>query len=226
MSDIMILKAKVLGSSNLGIYLRVAGKYLLAPKGVSRSLEGMASKLNLKLIEASVYDSRMLGVLTVANSRALLLPSLSSEGELRYLREKMDMEVHILPTMKLTALGNDIVANDYGAIVHPSFTDHELDMIAKILGVKVMRGRVGGIPVVGSLVVANNRGCLISPSADDSELKGISDTLGVDCLKGTINDGVIYVRVGLVACDSGALVGFPTTPMEIENLAEALKIEP
>ncbi|MEM0040941.1 MAG: translation initiation factor IF-6 [Candidatus Korarchaeum sp.] len=222
----VVLRARVLGGSNLGIYLRVAGRHLLAPRGVGSSLRGLADKLSLKLLEASVYDSRMIGVLTVANSRALLLPSIVSESELKSLRDSLDIEVHALPTFKLTALGNDIVANDYGAVVHPGFADQELEIISKLLGVRVRKGRVGGIPVVGSLVVANNSGCLISPSADDSELKGISDTLGVECTRGTVNDGIIYVRVGLVVCDSGALVGFPTTPMEVETIAEALKIEP
>ena len=221
-----ILKVRVFGSSNLGVYLRPVGRYLLAPKGTRRLLEEEANSIGLELLEASLYDSRMLGIFAVGNSRSLLVPPIISEDELNYLRENLDLEVHVLPSEKLTALGNDIVVNDYGALVHPSFTDEEVRLIGEFLGVEVTRGRIAGVPVVGSLVVVNNRGCLISPAADDAEVKAVSKALGVECLRGTVNDGVTYVRMGLVASDSGALVGYPTLPKEINDIAEALKIEP
>ncbi len=221
-----IFKVKLFGSSNLGVYLRSIGPYLLAPEGSTAIISKEVDEIGLKVIETSVYDSRMLGIFLAGNSRVLLVPPIISESDLRRLRDILDLEVHVLPTTKLTALGNDIVANDYGALAHPSFSDGELDLIGRLLGVKVSKGKVGGVPVVGSLIVANNRGCLISPSADDSELRGASEVLGVECLRGTINNGVGYVRLGLVASDQGALVGYPTTPLEIENIAEALKIEP
>lgn len=221
-----ILRTKLFGSYNLGIYLRSVGPYLLAPPGASRILGEEALEVGLKLSEVLVYSSRMLGIFVAGNSRSLLVPPIVERNELRELREKLDLEVHVLPSAKLTALGNDIVANDYGALVHPLFEDDEVDLIEKFLGVKAVKGRIGGVPVVGSLVVANNKGCLISPSADDAELRGVSDVLGIECMRGTVNNGVGYVRLGLVASDSGALVGYPTTPMEMERIAEALNIEP
>ncbi len=222
----VVFRARVFGSYNLGVYLKAAGPYLLAPPGSSSVLQEEAAGIGLRTFETSVYDSRMLGIFLAGNSRALLVPPIVSEMELRSLREGLDLEVHVLPSVRLTALGNDIVANDYGALVHPLFSDDEVDLIGKFLGVKAVKGRIGGVPVVGSLVVANNRGCLIAPSADDAELRGASEVLGVQCARGTVNDGIGYIRLGLVASDSGALVGYPTTPMEIENLAEALNIEP
>lgn len=222
----VVLRVKLFGSHNLGVYLKTVGPYLLAPPGASRILGEKASEIDLRLFEALVYSSRMLGIFLAGNSRALLVPPIVEKSELKELREKLDLNVHVLPSVKLTALGNDIVANDYGALVHPLFEDDEVDLISRFLGVKAVKGRIGGVPMVGSLLVANNRGCLISPSADDAELRGVSDVLGVECMRGTVNDGVGYVRLGLVASDSGALVGYPTTPMEIENIAEALNIEP
>ncbi len=222
----VVFRVKVFGSYNLGVYLRAVGPYLLAPPNSSQVIGDEAREIGLRIVEASAYDSRMLGLFLVGNSKSLLVPPIVSESEIRHLRESLDLEVHILPSARLTALGNDIVVNDYGALVHPLFTDDEVDLLSKFLGVKVVKGRIGGVPVVGSLVVANNRGCLISPSADDAELRGASEILGVECLRGTVNDGVGYIRLGLVASESGALVGYPTTPMEIENLAEALNIEP
>ena len=222
----VVFRVRVFGSYNLGVYLRAVGPYLLAPPNASQVIGEEAGEIGLRVVETSIYDSRMLGIFLTGNSRSLLVPPIVSEGEIRYLREKLDLEVHVLPSARLTALGNDIVVNDYGALVHPLFTDDEVDLISKFLGVKAIKGRIGGVPVVGSLVVANNKGCLIAPSADDAELRGASEILGVECLRGTVNDGVGYIRLGLVASDSGALVGYPTTPMEIENLAEALNIEP
>ncbi len=221
-----IFRAKLFGSSNLGVYLRAIGSYLLAPEGSGVIISEEARRIGLKVVEASVYDSRMLGIFLAGNSRALLVPPIISREDLTRLREILDLEIHILPTTKLTALGNDIVANDYGALVHPSFSDSEIDLIGRLLGVKVSKGKVGGVPVVGSLIVVNNKGCLISPSADDSELRGASEILDVECIRGTINNGIGYVRLGLIASDQGALVGYPTSPLEIENVAEALKIEP
>ncbi|MCD6245064.1 MAG: translation initiation factor IF-6 [Thermoproteota archaeon] len=222
----VVLRAKLFGSSNLGVYLKPVGKYLLAPIGARRLINDEASSIGLEVVELSIYDSKMLGIFVVGNSRSLLVPPIISDFELEKLKNSLDLEVHVLPSTKLTALGNDIVANDYGAIVHPAFSDEEVSLISRYLGVDVLRGKIGGMPIVGSLVVVNNRGCLTSPAADDVELKGLSDLLQVECERGTVNNGVGYVKLGLVASDKGAIVGYPTTPREIENLSEALKIEP
>jgi len=218
-----IIRTSIKKSPNLGIYLKPVGKYLLAPPTIKKSLErDLCSTLGLEIFKAQVYESEFLGVFLAGNNNALLVPGISSMREISEL-EKMDMRIEVLDS-KITALGNAILANDYGALVHPKFTDEDVEFIKKALEVPVIRGKIGGIPVVGSLSVVTNKGGLVSPAASEEELRGMRKLFEVDIYTGTVNDGVKFVKLGLVACDHGVAVGSLTTPLELDVIMEAFKV--
>jgi len=224
---VTISKVRIQGSSNLGVFVKAVAGYVLLPQGTKPSVvEEAAQVLDLTPVTLDVYDSKLLGLFISGNSRALLLPPIVSRTDYEALRDKVDVEVHVLDT-SFTALGNVILANDYGALVHPKMSDYEMEQVAKALDVKVMRGKIADISVVGSVGVVTNRGCAVSPYAEDHEVKALEELFQVEeCIRCTVNDGVSFIKLGLVASERGALVGYNTTPYEIECVAEALKIEP
>ena len=220
-----IERAKLDGSPGLGIFARVVGNVSFVPYGVPERFKSQVRDvLGARTVELSLYRSRLIGVFLAGNSEKLIVPSIVEVDEVEALGES-DIPVEVLD-VRLTALGNTVLANSYGAIVHPEFRDSEVDLIKAALGVPVKRGTIGGVGVVGSLAVATNKGALISPTASDEEANLISEVLEVKVLRGTVNDGVHYVRTGILANERGALVGYPTTPLEIDVIAEALRIEP
>ncbi len=222
-----ISKVRVQGSSNLGVFVRAVADYVFLPRGSKASVVEEASQVLGKTpLTVDVYSSKLLGLFIAGNSNALLLPPIVSPSEYQTIRDSVDVEVHILNT-NFTALGNVILANDYGALVHPKMSDREVEELGRILKVKVMRGKIADVSVVGSVCVVTNRGCAVTPYAEDHEVEALKELFQVDeCIRCTVNDGISYVKLGLVASDSGALVGYNTTPYEIECVAEALKIEP
>ncbi len=219
-----VRRMKILGSSNPGIYLKVAGGICLAPEAIAdRAAEMIGTELGLDVVRASVYQSRLLGIFVAGNSRAILLPHLVSDRELRKLRDEVDAELVVVKS-KITALGNTVLANDYGALVSPTFEESAVDAMERALGVRVRRGLLAGIPVVGSVAVVNNGGGVASPSASEEEIEAAQEVLDVEFGTGTVNDGLPYVKIGAVASDSGLIVGYESTPLEIDNLSSFLGI--
>ena len=220
-----IERAKLDGSPGLGIFSRVVGDVSFVPRGAPERFKSQVREvLGARAVELSLYRSRLIGVFLAGNSERLIVPSIVEVDEIEALEES-GIPVEVLD-VRLTALGNTVLANSYGAVVHPEFRDSELELIRRALGVPMRRGTIGGVGVVGSLAVATNKGALISPTASDEEVDLISEVLSVETLRGTVNDGVHYVRTGMLANERGALVGYPTTPLEIDVIAEALRIEP
>jgi len=220
-----IERAKLSGSPGLGIFARVVGRVAFVPTGTTgRFRSQLEEVLGARAVEVSLYSSRLVGVFMAGNGERVLLPSIVSPAEVEAV-EGSGLPTHVLD-VRLTALGNVILANGYGALVHPEFRDSEVEQISEALGVTVRRGTIGGVGVVGSLAVATDRGVLASPDVTDEEARVIEDTLGVEVTRGTVNDGIKYVRTGMLANDLGALVGYPTTPLEIDVIAEALGIKP
>jgi len=95
-------------------------------------------------------------------------------------------------------------------------------VIRDVLGVEVVKRSIAGIPTVGSVLVVTNRGGLIHPDAEEEEVKALSEIFRVPILTGTVNFGVSFVRIGLVANSYGAIVGEETQGPEIARIHMAL----
>jgi len=221
-----VLKLRYPRGDFIGIFMRAVGDWVLIPLGSGEKVKSaLQEALSARLIEVSVYSSALIGLFTAGNSRCLLVPHIVSREEYDALAESVDLEVVPLKS-RITALGNAILANDYGALIHPEFTEGEAELIEEALGVKVFRGTIAGIPVVGSLAVVTNKGGLVTEGATEEELRRLEEIFDVEFLPGTINDGSRFIRLGLVANDRGAVVGYSTTPLEINTVVEALRVEP
>ncbi len=216
--------SSIAGSASLGVYSLVTDQIVIVPKLViTKKAEKLAEWLKVKLIQASISGSVLIGALACANSNGILLPHSIREEELNVIRSVFKGNITIMDTKK-TAYGNIILANDHGAIVDPRIKAPVIKQISETLGVEAVPGEIAGLPYVGSLAVATNKGTLAHPLLGDSERKLLEEMLKVPVEVGTINCGIPYVKTGLICNSYAAVAGSLTTGPEMFIIGNALDV--
>ena len=210
------------GSPYLGVYLRVGEKVAVGPPDTPIALERDLSRLlGVRLVRTTISDSEVVGALIAGNSNGLVVgddldpeerESLEGAGPVTVIRHRQN------------AMGNNVLANDVGALVHPELSAEGVDAISRALGVPAERGTVAGLGTVGMLGVATNRGVVLHPKATEKEAAAVHELLKVPVHRSTANFGVPVVGACVVANSTGFLVGRPTTPVEIVHLQDGLNI--
>ncbi|WP_456482370.1 translation initiation factor IF-6 [Methanopyrus sp.] len=216
-----VVKASIHGDPNVGAWIAASEEYaVVAPKVPSDVVEKVEEALEVEVVRTTVAGSNLVGALLAVNSNGALFPRHAREHEIRAVRE-LGVEVDVLPS-KMNAVGNLVLTNDHGALVHPDLDDHALEVIESVLGGEVVRGELGGVKTVGSAGVVNSKGAVVHPGATEEEIERVSEVLKVDVEVGTVNRGSPYVGVGVVVNSKGAVVGEDTTGPELARLEDAL----
>jgi translation initiation factor 6 len=140
--------------------------------------------------------------------------------ELEALQEAFDVPIILLES-KLTALGNLILTNDHAALVSTEFSTRDIKAIREALGVEVEAKTIAGSDLVGSYCVVTNQGLLAHTDVSEEELEWLSSFFAVESDIGTINCGVPYISIGLLATIKAAAAGFETTGPELMRITEA-----
>ncbi len=210
------------GSPYLGVYLRVGEKYAIAPASIPSGLaRDLARLLDVEVVRTNVNDSEVVGALVAQTSSGLVVgDDLSDE-------ERASLET-VAPVTVLhsrqNATGNNVLANDRGALVHPEFSDAAVHAIGRALHVPARRGTIAGLGTVGMAGIATNKGVVVHPRTTEGEARVLEELLQVPVHRSTADFGVPIVGACLVANTHGMLVGRPTTPVEIVHLQEGLAL--
>jgi len=130
-----------------------------------------------------------------------------------------EVRVGIVPG-KFTAIGNLVVSNDKGGIISPKLS-RQKKVIEDVLGVEIVKRKIGGHEEVGSCCVATNKGFLVHPDAE-AELKELEGFFQVSGNVGSVNFGFPYPKAGLVANSYGYLTGRNTSGIELGRIDESL----
>jgi len=219
-----IYVSSIVGSASIGVYSLVTDRVLIVPKLVpTKKAEKLGEWLKVKLVQANVGSSVLVGALACANSHGILLPHSIRDEELQTVESAFEGNIAVMETKK-TAYGNMVLANDHGAIVDPRLKSSEVEEISRVLGVEAVVGEIAGLPYVGSLGVATNKGVLAHPLLTEPEKKLLEDVLKVPVDVGTINCGVPYVGTGLLANGHAAVAGTLTTGPEMFIIGNALDV--
>ncbi len=215
-------RALFAGSPYLGVYLRVAESLTLLPPNTPAALEREVQRvLGTDTVRLTVQDNEVVGAMVALNSRGAVVAAGLDPTE----EEVLARRIHVTAvTSRLNALGNNVLANDRGALVHPEFSDAAIARIAEGLRVPARRGTVAGLGTVGMAALATNLGVVVHPRATDSEAAAIEELLQVPVHRSTANFGVPIVGACVAANARGMLVGRPTTPVEIVHLQEGLSL--
>lgn len=210
------------GSPYLGVFLRVTeSSALLAPSMPSSVARDVARILGVRAVRTTVADSEIVGALVAGNSRGLVVGDGVDSEELRRLEEVAPVTV---VRHRQNAMGNNVLANDHGALVHPELSHEAVETVRRALDVPAERGTLAGLGTVGMAGVATNQGVVVHPKATDREVELLGRLLKVPVGRSTANFGVPVVGACLVANSKGILVGRPTTPVEIVHVQEALNV--
>jgi translation initiation factor 6 len=169
----------------------------------------------------TVRDTEILGAMIAATSHGIAVGDEIDRAERRTLESWGPVTV---VTGRHNALGNNVLANDAGALVHPEYPDEAVDRIERALGVPAERGTVAGLGTVGMAAAATNRGVVVHPRTSPSEAEVIEAVLKVPLHRSTANFGVPIVGACLVANSRAFVVGRPTTPVELIHQQEGLQI--
>lgn len=214
------------GNPYVGVFITASEKWALIPESAPDKVElAIRRNLGVETIRASIGETPLLGILSVMNSKGLLLGNIVREEEVDRIRKAVGdaLVVDVLDEIKENALGNMILANDSTAIVSPLIPPPAKAKIADTLDVEVVQMKLGGSNFVGALGVATNRGVLLSPILSDEEVNTLISLMKVPKGGiGTVNRGNVFVKSGVIANSRGALVGYDTTGIEIMRIQASL----
>ena len=214
----MLRRLEVNGNPYIGVFCAANEELLLldpaTPKNAVRSI---GEALEVRAIPTTVAGSTVIGSLVAMNSNGILASAFIEEGEV----EAIGTPVYPLPH-RLSAVGNNVLCNDRGAVVHPGYNDDAVQLISEVLGVPAIRGTIAGVKTVGAVAVATNRGVLCHPHARPAEMELLKEALRVPVAITTANYGSALVGACMVANSKGAVVGSKTTPIELGRIEEGL----
>lgn len=214
----MIRKIDIDGSDFVGLYSRVTDDIAIFSSTFdSEIVTDISEFLKVRPVMADLNGINMAGTLVTLNSNGVVMPRDTFVD-----RSELGNRNVVFLKDKVNAMGNNIVANDRGAIVHKGFSKSSLKKIQDALGVEVMKGEIGGIKTVGSVSVLTKKGMIVTPTVTEDELKFLSEFFRVPALQATANFGSIYVGSAMLANSNGVITGTTTTPIEMGRIDEAL----
>jgi translation initiation factor 6 len=217
----MLKKVDFSGNPYIGIYAFSNENSLVIPTTIAKKSRNMMKNvLGTDTVVTTIGDSIIVGALMCGNSNGLVFTNFVKESELKKFKGS---NIYVIDS-KLNAVGNTILTNDHGCLVHPRYDGKTIKDIENCLGVKVKRGSIAGIKTVGSVGVATNKGVICHPNASERDMANLKDVFGVEAAVGSANYGVGQVGACALANSRGALVGSSTTPIELGRFEEALRL--
>jgi len=210
------------GSPYLGVFVRAGERVVVVPPSTPGSLEReLARLLDVTPLRTTISDSEVVGALIVGNSNGFVVGDDLDPDERRALESAAPVTV---VWDRRNAMGNNVLANDHGALVHPEFSEDAIAAVGAALGVRAAPGTIAGLGTVGMAAIATNRGVVVHPKATEREAQHVEKVLGVPVHRSSANFGVPVVGACVLANSRGLVVGRPTTPVEIVHLQEGLSL--
>ncbi len=210
-----------MGSPYIGVYVRASERGAVVPPSAGAVAREVERLFAVPVVRTTVADTEIVGALIAMNSHGIIA------GEDLGEPEEAELE-RLAPVTRLrsrhNAMGNNLLANDHGVLVHPEFSDDALARVSAGLGVPARRGTIAGLGTVGMAAVATNRGVVLHPKATEHEAQVVHEALGVPVHRSTANFGVPIVGACVAANSRAMLIGRPTTPVELAHLAEGLAV--
>lgn len=216
----MLRLGDVLGSPYVGVYCSASERHAIVSEGSEDSfVRDLEEVLQVEVVRTYIAGSTVVGSLVAMNSSGVVVTNFAEKQELGKLPGGLRVGVM---EERLNAAGNNILANDRGACVHPDASRRTVEMIRDVLDVEVRRGSIAGIDTVGSACVATSKGVLCHPRTTEEELRELSSLFGAPAAPATLNYGTPYLGACAVANSKGAYVGSLSTPIELGRLEDGL----
>ncbi len=214
-----VLKTTIHGNSNIGLYMFCNDKFCLVGKSVEDfKVAEIEKALKVPVHKITIAGTDLIGAFITGNNSNIIVPELAYEHELRHL-DKLGISYAVIET-NLTALGNNVLANDNFAIVNPEFSAVVKKKIRQALCVKVVPGTLMHSDVVGSLGVLKNEIAILCEGADKEEIKKVETLLNKKVFLATIGT-YNYIGSSLAANSYGFVIGEDVRADEILVIEDA-----
>jgi len=218
----MLKLGDINGNPYVGVYCAASEEYAVLPESVeARVVRDIERVLGVRAIVTNIAGSTVIGSLVAMNSNGVVVTNFAERKELA--KFPKGLRVGMMEE-RLNAAGNNILANDEAAVVHPRVSGQTLRMIEDVLGVEAVRRSVAGVDTVGSACIVTSKGVLCHPRTSAEELRALSELFKVPAAVGTLNYGTPYLGACAVANSKGAYVGSRTTPIELGRLEDGLQL--
>jgi translation initiation factor 6 len=216
-----VLKTDFNGNPNVGLYGFATDSYCLLSTDVDkRTVAKVEKALKVPVHQLNICGTSLVGVFLVGNSNCLLVPSIAFDSELKKL-DHFKIKYKVLKSDH-TALGNNILCNDFGCLVSSDFSVDEKKHIESALGVPVHSGKIADLDTVGSGGVLSSKGGMLHRDASNQEVLFIESLLKVKCNTGTVNMANPFVRSGVIANSHGFVIGRSSGSPELMHIDEVL----
>ena len=210
------------GNSNIGVFTAVNESFaFIAGDAAPEFVKDVEEALQVETTLMTVAGSFVIGSLVVMNSNGAVVSGLADPREMEIIGKCIECTPIDDP---LNAAGNNILANDKGAIVNPEYSKDLVKVISDALGVECVPSSIAGINTVGSVCAATNIGCVCHADASDEDMELIQDVLKVEPIRTSVNHGSRMLGAGILANSKGALIGDDTTPIEMGKIEEGLNL--
>jgi len=217
-----IAQIDINGNPYIGIFCAANENLAIVPIDMAKKIQTKLSQaLRLEVVPALVAGSRLIGSLLVMNSHGAIVNNFIEFQEILKLKKYINL---MKLKDKLNAVGNNILTNDHGALVHAQLSRESIKNIEDILDVEVMKGTIAGAKTVGTAAVITNRGGLCHPKVKEEELTLLKSLFKIDIIAGTANYGTPLVGACLLANSKGAVTGTTTTGIELGRIEDGLNL--
>ena len=218
----MLRLGDISGNPYVGVYCAASERFAVLSDNVEpKAAKGVAHTLGVDIILTNIAGCTIVGSLVAMNSNGVIVTNFAEKKEI----SKFPKELRVAKMEeKLNAAGNNILANDHAAVIHPAASNYTARLVADVLGVEVQRRRIAGIETVGSACIATNKGVVCHPRTTEDELQELSSLFKVPASVATLNYGTPYLGACAVANSKGAYVGTRSTPIELGRLDDGLAL--
>ena len=213
-----------LENPNVGVFCKTTDDLCIIRKALPKKiLKRVSSALQTNLIEMQIADAHIVGSLLACNSHGVVVSNIIGEKEIELLESKGFSVLTIEDT--INAVGNDMLVNDNGGLIHPKMKKKTINAIEECLNIPLTKGTIAGLETIGMAAVATNKGVLCHPKVSDEEKRVLESVFQVPVMIGTVNHGVPLIGSGLVANSHGAIFGSLTTGIEMGRIVESLQLD-
>ena len=217
-----MLRTAFAGSPYVGVFAATTPNGVIVRPDIGDEVaDAIAAELGVRVIMTTLGGSATVGAVCVGTAAGVVMTDQLTQRERARVEDALGVPVATVPG-PINAVGNVVVANSTGALVHPDLDDATVKTIAATLDVTVERGTLAGVGTVGMAAVANDAGVLSHPKASEDELTVLEKVLGVPADIGTVNYGGPLIGSGLIVTGDGYIAGSETTGPELTRIEETL----
>ncbi|MEM3227662.1 MAG: translation initiation factor IF-6 [Candidatus Micrarchaeaceae archaeon] len=212
-------------SDHIGVFATATDQYIFLGAGLgNRDRKVLSESLSVDCVSITVSYSDLVGIFVRANSNGIAISNLMEKSEEEALRKQgLDINIGIVDS-ELNAIGNNVLANDKIAIVHPEYDAKAIRQIEDILGVEVIKAPDKKFKTVGASNILTNKGLVLNNRSTESGEETMARATHFKPVRSTANTGSIYTGIGVIANSKGIVAGRGTTAFELERIIEGLDL--